>query len=103
MGHIRDCGVRAIATITGRTYDDVKQEFATRFGTYCVNGKQMREYITDDGWSWFNLQTVGVQGIPTTNDSLLIVTRRGFYSLINQQPNMIIDAPVCGYYRKVKS
>lgn len=94
--HVRDCGVKAIATVTGRPVDDVKSELVGLYGGFQLNGSQMRRYLRHRlGWSWTH--TVDPTDLPQRG-SVIVVTRRGFYALTDGVANMRIYAPQCGYY-----
>lgn len=101
--HVRDCGVRAVAAVTGSTIERVALDFKEQFGSIEVNGKQMRQYMTGLGWRWHNapLPAHLLRGMLCIyGEQYIVVTRRGFYAVVNCMDINPIDAPHCGFYSR---
>ena len=91
------CGYLALAALGGRSPVAVATMLRHRFGTDHISGREMREIATAQGWAWTNMQGRHRADLPQTG-RYLVVTRRGFYALIDGVPNLTINAPLCGYY-----
>lgn len=101
--HVRDCGARAVAAVTGRRVEHVKLDFIDRFGSIEVNGQQMREYLTGLGWNWHHapLRQDQIRGILRIyGEQYVVVTRKGFYAVVNGEFIDPIAAPHCGFYSR---
>lgn len=92
-----DCGIRAISAVTGSSFDDVKDMFVRRFGKTHILGPEMRQLLS--GWSWTHDYGIPASALPDVG-KVVVVTRRGFYAVIDGQPQDAFPAVICGYYRE---
>jgi hypothetical protein len=94
-----DCGIRTISAVTGSSFDDVKNMFAKRFGKTHILGPDMRQLLGD--WHWTHAYGIPAASLPAEG-KVVVVTRRGFYAVIDGQPHSAFPATICGYYQETE-
>lgn len=82
-----DCGIRAISAVTGTPFNDVKDMFVQRFGKTHILGPDMRQLLS--GWRWTHNYGMPVSAVPAEG-KVVVVTRRGFYAVIDGEPQAAI-------------
>lgn len=91
-----DCGIRAVCAVTGSSIGDVTDMFIRRFGKTHILGRDMRKLLTFNGWTWTRARELS-EAVSAGN--VIVVTRRGFFAVVDGKPRDVIGAPICGYYR----
>lgn len=94
-----DCGIHTIAAVTGDDFDQVKDMFVERFGKTHIVGSDMRTLLTERGWRWTHAYAMNADDLPKTG-SVVVVTRRGFYAVVDGVPHNEFNATICGYYEE---
>lgn len=93
-----DCGIRAIAAVTGWDYSDTRRYVIRAVGASKLTGKDMRVVMTELGWQWIN------SGEAVIIDTALVVGRRGFAAVVDGRVHDIEAMKrigrICGYYRR---
>ena len=94
-----DCGIRAISAVTGSSFGEVEDMFVRLFGKTHIRGRDMRQLLTANGWTWTHAYGIPIEAVPTVG-KVVVVTRRGFYAVIDGEPHEAFPAPICGYYQE---